>query len=277
MKHFFLLVLFLAFSSTSNAVEQYWTEQIKGVNHACYSPGFWAMIRGTRTCSPYNGDTPPDSRTLRVAAVAPKDELQNYAEANRKIQEFRMARDSAQKKVENLEKGMADLFPCSQFSIHQLREHAQCLERSQEEMGRVLPQIQEARENIRRQKQLVDQFDQQLSLANQEVKTREDRARLSNLIIANKDVYQRLDRLDGRLDKASDTLDSIERAFDRSILEAYIAQKLEKLGRNLCQANSQCSASTDEASRTLLNGVFDLDQIKQDATGRTRLIDRTTR
>ncbi len=113
---FFLLVLFLAFSSTSNAVEQYWTEQIKGVNHACYSPGFWTMIRGTRTCSPYNGDTPPDSRTLRVAAVAPKDELQNYAEANRKIQEFRMARYSA-KKVENLEKGMADLFPCSQFSI----------------------------------------------------------------------------------------------------------------------------------------------------------------
>lgn len=277
MRHVLAVLFFLAFPLTSNALEQFWTQQINGKNHACYSPGFWAMIRGTRTCVPYDGDSPPDSRALRVAAVAPKDELQNYNDANSKVQEFRAARDSAQKKVEALEKGMLDLFPCNQFSTQQLREHAECLKQSKPEIQRVLPQIQEARENIRQQKQLVSNFDQQLAMANQEVRNREDRARLSNLIIANKDLLQKLDKLDGRLDSASDTLDSIERAFDRSVLEAYIAQKMTKLSKNLCQANSQCTSSSEAASQSLLKDVFDFDQIKQDATNPAKLRNRTTR
>jgi len=277
MRHLLLVGLLLTLSSKSHAFEQYWTEEINGVDHACYSPGFWAMIRGTRTCAPYSGNSPPDARALRVAAVTPKEEMQNYSDANRKVQEFRAARDSTQKKVETLEKGLSDLFPCNQFTTNQLREHADCLKKSKSEIEKVLPQIQEARESIRQQKQLVSNFDQQLAVANQELKNREDRARLSNIIISSKDILQRLDRLDGRLENAADTLDSVERAFDRSVLEAYVAQKLAKLGKNLCEAQSQCSSSADDASSALLNGVFDLDQIKQDATGPARVRSRTVR
>jgi hypothetical protein len=246
----------------AQALEQYWTEERNGVNHACYSPGFWAMIGGNRTCAPYSGDTPPDRRALRVQAVAPADELRNYTEVTRRIEAMQRERATTQRNIQEIETRISGLNPCQNVPFN---EHGACLRRSSAEFERILPQITAERARIQQQQQQARALDEGLAQANLTARQEEDRARLANQIIANKDVLARLDRLDGRLDIASGTLESIERAFNRSLLEAYISQKMNKMSANLCEASALCASSPREAPQRLMNRVFDEERIKNDA------------
>jgi multidrug efflux pump subunit AcrA (membrane-fusion protein) len=171
-------------------------------------------------------------------------------------------RATAQRNIQEIETRISGLYPCQNVPFN---EHDACLRRSSAEFARIAPQLAAERGRIQQQQQQARALDEGLARANHAARQEEDRARLANQIIANKDVLARLDRLDGRLDSASGTLESIERAFNRSLLEAYISQKMNKMSANFCEASALCASSPREAPQRLMNRVFDEERIKTDA------------
>jgi hypothetical protein len=276
MKYLMFLTA-LILSSKALALEQYWIEEKNGVRHACYSPGFWAMIGGTRQCSPFNGETPPDRNALRVAATAPPEERVNYDAAQQRITAARAERTAIERNIRDIERSIGNLnrtdHPCRNVAGFQANE--ECRERHRAQIEDLQGRLRTEQSRLAAARGDVQVVDNQLQIANAETRPVEERARLANQIIANKDVLDRLDRLNGRLSDSDETLKAIERAYSRTMLEAYVYQKMKKMAANICKAQSKCPADND-ALNQLMEGVFDSSRIEADAKAPTGGSNRRT-
>jgi hypothetical protein len=262
------VLLVLGFASNAMALEQYWIEEKDGRRQACYSPGFFAMLGGNRTCAPFNGNTPPDRNALRIAAAAPED-IPNYQATGERITTTRNGLRAAETRVNEINQTverMAANHPCSNIRPENVVEMEDCRAANSTRFERLHRDMADQRAALREPYQQMSELEDNLVRAQVDQRTIEDRARLANQIIATKDVMYQMDRLRNRLEDSRETLAAVERAFNKTILEAYVYQKMQKMAANLCEAQAQCP-NAGEASKKLMNQVFDAERIHRDAKG----------